>query len=980
VKLNGVTVHQDAELPGPTTAAPFAESPEPGPVYLQDHGTPVRFRNIWAVPRNAELEALRPIVPAFERFAAGRQGAEAEAGGRLLLTELGCANCHTATDAGSPLPLARPAPILEGLGERAHADWLYQFIKAPHVVKPGTTMPAMFEGLSDAQRNHEATALVSYLVDVATPKERAGDRAASQRGAQLYREVGCVACHDPQPGDDAPVTNRAATIPLPELRSKYTTVSLARFLKNPHEIRPAGRMPSFSLDDRDARDLACFLIGDPLSLGEPNIHFAAYESSGDKLPDFDSLTADKTGTSRGFDLSVAGRENNFAVRYEGYWNITKTGQFRFFLGSDDGSRLWIDDIEVVNNDSVHPHTENVGRAQLDAGVHKVRVDYFQGGGEWTLTLDFDGNGFSRQTLEPFLHLSAEDAVAPPKSVEVAADDGNRFHFDSALRDEGRELFMVRGCAACHRITDGAAPLASKRSAKPLSELDATRGCLVAVAPVSGSEPSVPRYDLNPTQRFAIQAALKAKAALGDEPGALLAATMAEFNCYACHRRSGTGGPSRDRDPLFLTSIQEMGDEGRVPPPLDGVGDKLRPDWLKHVLQEGAKDRPYMKTRMPKFGSLPIDKIVESFVSLDQQNSGVKPPEFNEPAHRVKATGRKLAGNQGLACVKCHVFDRYPASGIQSIDLTKITRRVREDWFMRYLVNPQTYRPGTRMPTAFVDGVSAVHDIYEGDPARQMAALWTYLSDGAKAGVPEGVEGQTIELKPTDSPILYRNFLAGLSPRGIAVGFPEKAHLAWDAEKMCLALVWHGRFIDAGKHWTGRGDGAQSPLGDHIMKIDQTVPLARLESLDTPWPESLPRTSGYAFRGYRLDAEQRPTFRYDLLKSAVKVAEPLPEPLVHVEDTSIPAVDIGLSGEPGFRRSLVLTADQEVDDLYLRIAVGSAIEPTDQPGEFLIDGEWRVRLAEGSAQPLIRTSKDWKELLVPVTFAEGRAELVEEIRW
>lgn len=48
---NGVVIHKDLELPGErsTTAAPVKPGPEAGPVYLQDHGNPVRYRNIWVV-------------------------------------------------------------------------------------------------------------------------------------------------------------------------------------------------------------------------------------------------------------------------------------------------------------------------------------------------------------------------------------------------------------------------------------------------------------------------------------------------------------------------------------------------------------------------------------------------------------------------------------------------------------------------------------------------------------------------------------------------------------------------------------------------------------------------------------------------------------------------------------------------------------------------------------------------------------------
>ncbi|MCE9529041.1 MAG: DUF1080 domain-containing protein [Planctomycetales bacterium] len=48
---NGVVIHKDVELPSDrnTTAAPVKAGPEAGPIYLQDHGNPVRYRNIWVV-------------------------------------------------------------------------------------------------------------------------------------------------------------------------------------------------------------------------------------------------------------------------------------------------------------------------------------------------------------------------------------------------------------------------------------------------------------------------------------------------------------------------------------------------------------------------------------------------------------------------------------------------------------------------------------------------------------------------------------------------------------------------------------------------------------------------------------------------------------------------------------------------------------------------------------------------------------------
>mgnify|MGYP003337497006 FL=1 len=51
VKHNGVVIHNDVAVPKATTAAPVGEGKDPGPIYFQDHGNPVRFKNIWIVEK-----------------------------------------------------------------------------------------------------------------------------------------------------------------------------------------------------------------------------------------------------------------------------------------------------------------------------------------------------------------------------------------------------------------------------------------------------------------------------------------------------------------------------------------------------------------------------------------------------------------------------------------------------------------------------------------------------------------------------------------------------------------------------------------------------------------------------------------------------------------------------------------------------------------------------------------------------------------
>jgi azurin len=124
------------------------------------------------------------------------------------------------------------------------------------------------------------------------------------------------------------------------------------------------------------------------------------------------------------------------------------------------------------------------------------------------------------------------------------------------------------------------------------------------------------------------------------------------------------------------------------------------------------------------------------------------------------------------------------------------------------------------------------------------------------------------------PVIYRNFIEGAGQRGIGVGYPGSMNIAWNAEAMNLALVWRGAFIDAAKHWNGRGGGAQRPLGYDVLTTTgvNAPPFAVLASPEAEWPKLAKgqRAEGYEWKGYTLDAARYPTFLYEW--NGVKVAE------------------------------------------------------------------------------------------------------------
>jgi len=75
---------------------------------------------------------------------------------------------------------------------------------------------------------------------------------------------------------------------------------------------------------------------------------------------------------------VTKRQEWFAIDYTGRFWIEKPGLYRFALTSDDGSRLDIDGQTVVDNDGIHPIATHNGSVELAGGIHRIRVQYFQG--------------------------------------------------------------------------------------------------------------------------------------------------------------------------------------------------------------------------------------------------------------------------------------------------------------------------------------------------------------------------------------------------------------------------------------------------------------------------------------------------------------------------------------------------------------------------------------------------------------------------
>src|SRR5687767_10019793 len=91
-------------------------------------------------------------------------------------------------------------------------------------------------------------------------------------------------------------------------------------------------------------------------------------------------------------------ESNFYVRWTGTLRVEKAGEDAFFTTSDDGSRLYIGGMGVIDNGGVHAMTEKAGKAQLAAGDHEIKIEFFQGGGEAGCRAEWQPPGAGRQPI------------------------------------------------------------------------------------------------------------------------------------------------------------------------------------------------------------------------------------------------------------------------------------------------------------------------------------------------------------------------------------------------------------------------------------------------------------------------------------------------------------------------------------------------------------------------------------------------------
>jgi hypothetical protein len=131
----------------------------------------------------------------------------------------------------------------------------------------------------------------------------------------------------------------------------------------------------------------------------PGVLFTYYEGIWSKLPAFEKLTPVRTGVMEQADIhALHPRPDGWGVVFSGYIDMPADGIYTFTVNSDDGSRLIIAGVQVVDNDGSHSATEVAGDIALRKGKHPFRLLYFEDTEGEKLTVQYAGPGVPRQPV------------------------------------------------------------------------------------------------------------------------------------------------------------------------------------------------------------------------------------------------------------------------------------------------------------------------------------------------------------------------------------------------------------------------------------------------------------------------------------------------------------------------------------------------------------------------------------------------------
>ncbi|HWO43784.1 MAG TPA: c-type cytochrome [Candidatus Eisenbacteria bacterium] len=532
-------------------------------------------------------------------------------------------------------------------------------------------------------------------------------------GQRLFEQVGCTGCHLVQGYENIPKVGPS----LRRISAKLDPSWMVRWIENPHKFRPRTRMPNFEFKQEEALAIAAYLWSLSKDDGEA------------WLQNHPMPAGFRQGN--GAD-SARGKKLVESIGCKGCHGFTE-GEFSTPLGK--------------NKDLV-PNLKDIG-AKTNA--------------RWLYHWIKNPRDFSPETKMPSLRLTDDEAAAITSYLMTLGSKGEPIQgIEEKLADannikRGEALVRKYGCFGCHDIEG-----MEKESrigvelttfgSKTLEELffgnrtdikrtwdDWTFNKIKTprIYATERVEQIMPQFNLADEDIHALRVVLggfrerkvgqRYLAKRDDRVVDVVEGRrlMQQYNCVGCHEIENRGG--------FVKKYYE--NPASAPPPLNGEGEKVQSDWLFSFLKAPFPLRPWLEIRMPTFGF--SDEHANQLVRYFNGLSKVEIPfaHFDEksvPRENLEAA-RILVSPEYFNCYSCHQQGDKKPEGPQegwAPDLTLARERLKPDWIIKWLRDPQKVQPGTKMPSFFPGGPD---NILGGKDDKQIEALRDYLmalGDGA----------------------------------------------------------------------------------------------------------------------------------------------------------------------------------------------------------------------------------------------------------
>lgn len=677
-----------------------------------------------------------------------------------------------------------------------------------------------------------------------------------EKGRFLAEEHACTACHQPRDDDAAAkgLKNRQAP-DLSRAGERLKPEWIAPWLQAPHKLQPQTAMPDLFQDNPQGKVEVYAVTRYLTSLGGPI-----------KTP------VDKTNPKEVHN-SIARGERMFSL--VGCAACHSSGKHAL---DGIGSKTTVEQLAKYLQDPL----------VIDPSG---RMPNMLLGGQEALDL---ARSLCKDTLAaaPIAAPPGNEAIAAFERLESRADERAEFKGLAEGRQWaalGQRIAIEKRCNSCHTIAPGGKPFAKVWAEADFDQIrrpDARdKGCLSEKV----RDAAAPHFSFSKEDREALAVFLVSarSASYSLAPAHAARVSLQRFNCLACHVHDGQGGLGTELIDRLRQLQGADNAEAVSPPPLTGVGTKLNTPWLRQVLTQAGRARPWMGLRMPQFGEANVGHLPEGLAALGGVEPNEKPQHPPYDRTHLEA-GRHLVSTKAFGCIACHDLAGVPAGGTRGPDLALMQQRVRHEWYRRWLEQPHRMQPGTRMPTIFPDGRTSM-ELLGGSADAQADAMWTYLSLGMSLPLPDGLGAPPgLALAVKDKPVILRTFMPDAGTKAIAAGYPGQVSVAFDAATCRLAYAWSGNFLDASPVWNDRGGNPAKLLGPRFWESPRGFPWAfssdskppdfAAQMRDPVFGAAMPEGKAYQgpmqlrFHGYTTNNTVGPTFTYGVRLSEEREVE------------------------------------------------------------------------------------------------------------